>query len=152
MVRVIRLEDDRRPAAQVSVRGDYKAARSARRNNYLERAAGRLDADAIMKPDLVCDRPTKLIDALEEAVMVQPRRHYLVERAGELRLYGHFVLALHKVPARRDEAGDSANVRLRPLCCLQYVTSSDSTAHRQSKSAKTNSRWYGHLLKPVKAD
>jgi hypothetical protein len=83
VIRVVRLEYDSRPPAQVSMSGDDQPARSSGRDDKFQRSLIGIDRDAVMYFDFFRDCAAKFFDPLEEAVGIQSFGDRLIERRGK---------------------------------------------------------------------
>ena len=111
MIRIIRLKDQRRVAAQIALSDADQGTGSAIGDHYLKRASVDIYLDAVILGDLSGDGLAKIGVALAAAVMVLAGGDYRRRFSRELRVDRQFGLPLHQIAARRHKAGDRPDVR-----------------------------------------
>ena len=106
VIRIVRLEDERRLGGEISVGDGVEAAGRARRDDQFERLRVRVDFDAVDEPDLGRDGVAQLRRALGGTVVVLAGADHFVRRPSQRLVNRQLRLPLHQIAAWRHEPRD----------------------------------------------
>jgi len=116
VIGVVGLKYDRRRGAQKSVRNRDQSSSCAGRDNQFQRTPVGIYGNAVEQGNLFGDGPAQLIDAFEEAVVIEASGDDFIQRSREIGVKRKFTLSLHKIAAGFDKTRDGAYIGLGAPC------------------------------------